>query len=178
MRIADKVAVGLVIIALGASPLPAQTIALPKADVDYDKAVDFGAFRNYRWKDTQERLPKLERHTAMVAAIERELARKGLTKATGGDADLLVQFHGRLEEHLRGSRRQSESWSGDLRTSVDIEKMAEGTVVIELYTAKPERRVWRGAISRALRASAVDEEAIRSAVAIILRGYPPKPAQP
>jgi uncharacterized protein DUF4136 len=165
-------------IMLAALPLPAQVLTLPKADVDYDHAVDFHAFRTYQWKDTQDRLPNPARHAAMVTAIERELERKGLTKTADGKPDVRVRFYASVEKHLRGASRQSEGpWNNELRTSVDIEKMAEGTLIVELYEASTDERVWRGTTTRVFRDSALDEDAIRSAVALVLRTYPP-PASP
>jgi hypothetical protein len=112
----------------------------------------------------------------MVAAIERELEKKGLRKSADAKADLLVRFYASLEKHWRGAGRQSEapwSGSGDLRTSVDLEKMAEGTLVIELSDASTDQRVWRGTTTRVFRSSSMDEETIRSAVSLVLRRYPP-----
>jgi len=98
-------------------------------------------------------------------------------KSSDGLADLRVRFYARLEKHLRGSSRQSSSpWNGDLRTSVDLEKMAEGTLVIELYTPKPDRRVWRGTLTKVARESSVDESSIRSAVALVCAPIPPAAA--
>src|SRR6185503_20021 len=90
-------------------PLGAQTLALPKAEVEYDHAVDFNSFHTYRWKDTQDRLPNPARHAAMVTAIERELEKKGLRKSADAKADLLVRFYASIEKHWRGAGRQSDT---------------------------------------------------------------------
>jgi len=156
----------------------AQDLRIPKADVQYDQAADFSAFHTYAWKDTQERLPNPTRHIAVVTAIERELEKKGLVKARDGAADVEVRFYATLDKHVSGSARQSETPAlgvSDLRITVDVEKMAEGTLVVELYEPKTDRRLWRGTTTRVLRESAIDEEAIRSAVALVLRSYPPSP---
>jgi hypothetical protein len=166
--------------AMSAGPALAQTFKLAKADVDYDHDVDFGAFHTFQWKEGQEPLPNPTRNMAMVAAIERELEKKGLTKVREGTADLRVRFYASLEKHLRGASRQSENpyMSGDLRTSVDIEKMSEGMLIIELYQGDTDRRVWRGSTTKVFRSGAMNEELIRSSVGLILRSYPPSPAPP
>ena len=89
-----------------------------------------------------------------------------------------MRFYASLEKHLRGTGRQSETpySTGDLRTSIDIEKMAEGTLVIELYQGDSENRVWRGTTTKVFRSGAMNEEMIRSVVSLILRGYPPAPS--
>jgi hypothetical protein len=159
---------------------PAQVLKLPKAEVDYDHDTDFTALRTFQWKEGQDPLPNPARNMAMVSAIERELEKKGLRKATEGKTDVRVRFYASLEKHLRGAARQSESpyTVSDLRTSVDIEKMSEGTLIIELYQGDTDRRIWRGTTTKVFRSAALDEEIIRSSVSLILRGYPPKPSPP
>jgi Domain of unknown function (DUF4136) len=166
-----------VVLALAARPSRAQEITQPKADVEYDHDVDFGSFHTFQWKDTQDRLPNPTRHTTMVTAVERELEKKGLKKAVEGTPDVRVRFYADIEKHLRGTGRQSEvpDASGDLRTSVDLEKLREGSLIIELYQGDTDRRIWRGTNTKAFRARKLDEEVIRSAVALVLRSYPPPP---
>jgi len=163
---------------LAAPPLRAQVLKLPKAVVDYDDRVDFKAFHTFQWKETQDRLPNPTRHMAMVTAIERELEKKGLTKPADGQGDLRVRFYASVDKKVRGTGRQETSWTGDLKTSVDFEKMSEGTLVIELYEAASEKRLWRGTTTSVFRPGSLDESAIRSAVALVLARYPPAPASP
>jgi hypothetical protein len=163
-----------------AASAAAQALKLPKAEVDYDHAVDFTAFHTFQWKEGQEPLPNPARNMSLVTAVERELAKKGLAKAAEGTADLRVRFYASLEKHLRGTGRQSETpyMAGDLRTSVDFEKMSEGMLIIELYRGDTSDRVWRGSTVKVFRSGAMNEELIRSAVSLILRSYPPSPASP
>lgn len=167
-------AAALFVINLAAWPSHGQEITLPKADVDYDHEVDFGSLHTFQWKQTQDRLPNPTRHMALVAAVERELEKKGLKKSEGSP-DVRVRFYADIEKHLRGTGRQEDSpyVGGDLRTSVDIEKIREGSLIIELYQGDTDRRIWRGANMKAFHARHLDEQVIRSAVALILRSYPP-----
>src|SRR5262245_8593675 len=180
MRDGRALKVGL-LVALGllAPPLRAQVMQLPKAVVDFDDRVDFKAFHTYRWKESQDRLPDAARHMAMVTAIERELEKKGLTKPPEGTSDLLVRFYASVDKKVRGTGRQeANSWNGDLRTSVDFSKMAEGTLIIELYEAGSEKRLWRGTTVQAFRPGSLTESDIRAAVALILNKSPPAPPSP
>ena len=163
------------VLVLAAWPVRGQDVTMPKAEVDYDHDVDFGSLRTFQWTGTQERLSKPEQHMAMVTAIERELEKKGLKKSAMGTPDVRVRFHADIEKRVRGTARQSESphSPGDLRTSVDLEKIREGSLVIELYQGDTERRLWRGVAAKAFRTRSMDEEVIRSAVALVLRSYPP-----
>ncbi len=173
-------AAGFCAAALMAAGVPAlaQALKLPKAEIDYDHGTDFTAFRTFQWKEGQDPLPNAAHNMALVTAIERELEKKGLKKATEGTADVRVRFYASLDKHLRGAGRQSESpyMVNDLRTSVDIEKMAEGTLIIELYRGDTDTRLWRGTTTKVFRSGALDEELIRSTVSLILRSYPPAPS--
>jgi hypothetical protein len=151
------------LLVLASAGLGAQTITLAKAEVDYDHAVDFGAFHSYQWKDTQDRLPNPIRHTTTVSAIERELEKKGLRKAAPGAApDLRVRFYASVDKHLQAASRQSEGvWSRDLRTSIDVSKVGEGTLIVELFDGKTGARLWRGSTTRAYQKATHDEGNIR-----------------
>jgi hypothetical protein len=172
-------AAGCALLVLASSTLAAQTIALPKADVDYDHAVDFAAFHSDQWKDTQDKLPNPIRHTTTVSAIERELEKKGLRKAAAGAApDVLVRFYASVDKHLQASSRQADGvWSRDLRTAIDVSKVGEGTLIVELFDGKTGARIWRGSTTRAYQKASHDEANIRSAVELILRSYPPTAAR-
>jgi hypothetical protein len=165
-------------IVIAASPLSAQVLKLPKAQVDYDREVDFQAFRKFQWRADQDRLEDPARHMAMVTAIERELEKKGLLKPLDGAADVRVRFFASVDKKVRGTGRQETSWSGDLRTSIDFEKMAEGTLIIELYDASDGKRIWRGTTTQVFRPGSLEESDIRAAVALVLRSYPPAPSAP
>lgn len=162
------------ILAMASAPARAQDLKLPKADVDYDHDADFATFHTFQWKPGQEPLSKPARNMSLVTAIERELEKKGLKKITEGTPDVRVRFYASLEKHIRGTARQSETpyTTGDLRTSVDFEKMTEGMLIVELYQGDTEKRLWRG--STTIRTGKMDEEVMRSAVSLILRSYPPR----
>src|SRR5262245_59653233 len=181
MRVRNVVTAGLCALlpALADPPLRAQVMKLPKATIDYDDRVDFKAFHTFRCKDTHEPLPDPACNMAMVTAIERELEKKGLTKPPEGNSDLLVRFYASVDKKVRGTGRQeANSWNGDLRTSVDFSKMAEGTLIIELYEAGSEKRLWRGTTVQAFRPGSLTESDIRAAVALILNKSPPAPPSP
>jgi hypothetical protein len=165
------------VLLVAAWPLRGQDVTMPKAEVDYDHDVDFGSFHTFQWSDSQDRMHNPTRHMAMVTAIERELEKKGLKKSVAGTPDVRVRFYADIEKHIRGTARQSDSpySPSDLRTSVDLEKMREGSLIIELYQGDTDRRLWRGTAAKAFRTRSLDEEVIRSAVALVLRSYPPPP---
>jgi Domain of unknown function (DUF4136) len=161
---------------LGAPPVRAQALAGTKAAVDYERAVDFETFHTFRWRRTQDRLADPARHVSVVTAIERELERKGLRRAPDEEADLDVRFYASVKKYVRGSARQStEPWGGDLRTSIDLVDVAECTLVIELYHAGTDHRIWRGRTTSFTRDPSHVESLIDSAVALIFRSYPPVP---
>ena len=49
-----------------ASAALAQTVTMPKVDLDYDKEVDFSAFKTYSWKDPLAAAKDPQMHTRII----------------------------------------------------------------------------------------------------------------
>ena len=75
------------------SPWRAASAQAQDVKYNYASGTDFAKFKTYRWID----LPAAEKPDPLVdqqirEAIDANLAKKGLTKATGETADLLVAY--------------------------------------------------------------------------------------
>ena len=90
-------------------------------------------------------------HTRIVWYVERELEKKGLKKATDATGDLLVRYYAKKREGLKGTSSQGQTTlpggAGQLTTSVDFQKVVEGTLLVELQRASDAKAVWRAASS-------------------------------
>jgi hypothetical protein len=155
----------------------AQTFQMPKVDLDYDKHVDFSAFRTYSWKDPIAAAKDPQMHTRIVWYVERGLEKKGLTKKPEGEGDLFVRYYARKKTGLKGTPSQDESYlpggAGHLTTSVDIRKVLEGTLILELQRASDGKTVWRaGSGYGSIDKKRIDAETA-SAVRLLLSKYPP-----
>jgi hypothetical protein len=165
-------------LALLLAPLaPAQTLKMPKVDLDYDKDVDFGAFKTYSWKDPAAAAKDPQMHTRIVWYVDRELEKKGLVKKPEGEGDLFVRYYAKGKEGLKGTPTQGESYlpggTGQLTTGVDFQRVLEGTLILELQRASDEKPVWRaGSEYGSIDKRRIDAETA-SAVRLLLSKYPP-----
>ena len=155
----------------------AQTITMPKVDLDYDKDVDFSAFKTYSWKDPIAAAKDPQMHTRIIWYVERELEKKGLTKKPEGEGDLFVRYYAKGRQGLKGTPSQNESHlagaAGQLTTSVDFSKVVEGTLLLELQRASDAKAVWRaGSGYGSIDKKRADAE-VASAVRLLLSKYPP-----
>ena len=166
------------LLALLAAPLaPAQTLKMPKVELDYDKDADFGAFKTYSWKDPAAAAKDPQMHTRIVWYVERELEKRGLVKKPEGEGDLFVRYYAKGKEGLKGTPTQGESYlpggAGQLTTGVDFRRVLEGTLILELQRGPDEKPVWRaGSEYGAIDKKRIDAETA-GAVRLLLSKYPP-----
>jgi hypothetical protein len=157
--------------------VPAQQIRMPKVELDFDKDVDFSAFRTYSWKDPAASAKDPQMHTRIVWYVERELEKKGLKKLPDGQGELFVRYYAKAHEGLKGTATQGESTlpggAGQLTTGVDFSKAIEGTLMLELQRASDEKPVWRaGTQGFSIDKKRIDAETA-SAVRLLVSKYPP-----
>jgi hypothetical protein len=155
----------------------AQALKMPKVELDYDKDVDFSAFKTYSWKDPVAAAKDPQMHTRIIWYVERELEKKGLTKQPEGKGDLFVRYYAKGKAGLKGTPSQGESYlpggAGQLTTSVDFRKVVEGTLILELQRASDEKPVWRaGSGWGSIDKKRIDAETA-SAVRLLFSKYPP-----
>jgi hypothetical protein len=172
--------VGVALVA-AAAPSPAQDMRLPKVELDYDPEADFASFRTYAWKDPARAARDPKAHTSIVWYVDAGLRKKGLEKVDA-DPDLYVRYYAKARTRLKGTPSQGESrlpgGTGQLSTSVDFSKVAEGTLILELQRGSDEKVVWRaGSDFASIDTKRLDAE-IRTAVGMLLAKYPPPEAAP
>ena len=156
---------------------PAQVLKMPKVELDFDKDVDFSAFKTYSWKDPAASAKDPQMHTRIVWYVERELEKKGLKKVPDGQGELFVRYYAKAHEGLKGTPTQGESYmpggAGQLTTGVDFSKAIEGTLMLELQRASDEKPVWRaGTQGFSIDKKRIDAETA-SAVRLLVSKYPP-----
>jgi hypothetical protein len=144
--------------------------------VDYDKAQDFSKYRTYGWVGTGN-LGNDLLEKRIVAAVDRGLAAKGLTKSD--KPDVLVAVQGRLSREVRitstgtgyGYRR------GMGMATATAKEIPVGTLILDLADGGDKDLVWRGTASSTIEASDSPEardKKIQAAVDKMLENYPPK----
>jgi len=162
------VALALVFAAVAAS---AQEIKL-----DYDKDIDFSKYKTFAWSVAQQPAKNPANHIRITKAVEETFKGKGLSKDATGTPDAYLMYTGRVGDKVKVTGRPGgASWEPtNLRTMVDLNKVREGTLVLEMYDARTKDIVWRGVASEVGVRDDAMEESIRAAVKKLLEGYPPK----
>ena len=185
---------------LAAAALVACSTAQPvSVSTDYDKATSFASYRTYDWYQAE---PTGERPAAagtydtfadrrIRAALERNLAAKGLTRATTAP-DLKVAYDITIKPEERpdptyafapGFGYGYSYWYGYRYNygfnrfgpgAVNTTQYNVGTVIIDLVDAKANELLWRGVGESVVDPGAVTETAINEIVDGILAKYPPK----
>jgi hypothetical protein len=127
-------------------------LALMPVSSHVEGGVDFVRYRTYDWAPadalplTDERLRENPFFVDDVhGAVDTELNRRGLVRATAERADLLVHYHAAVNERLEVATRPGrlrECAGDDCRPEVTTYEA--GTLVIDLVDASTHRLVWRG----------------------------------
>lgn len=167
-------------VALAATLGAAQTLQMPKVEIESDAKADFTAFKTFRWKDSQVPADNPVVHTSMTVYVERGLTAKGLTKKAEGDVDLFVRYYTAKDESVKGTgSQQSVPLAGNPTSSstrVDFSKQTSGLLILELYRASDMVLVWKGTtVSPNVDKKRLDTE-VATAVRRLMAKYPPKPA--
>src|SRR6516164_11025042 len=162
---------------------------------DFDKDKDFSKYKTYKWvpikgADQPDELTAKR----IMAAVDTELATKGLTKTDSDNADLLVGYQTAL-----GTEKQFTSYNtgwgygpGWGRGGYDYGGMATtttygststiyvGQLDLSIYDAAQKELVWRGAATKTLDPKAKPEKKqknITKAIEKLLKNFPPPPAK-
>jgi len=177
----------LVTLALAMVLAPALAFA-QKVSYDYDKTASFGGYKTYALKDgTKVGQPLID--DRIVAALEAELAAKGLTKSDASP-DLFVVYHVAFDKQKDISTYSSGhggygaygwgyggGWAGG-STTTQVRDILVGTLVVDMADAKKGQVIWRGMGVKEVDTQAKPEKrdkSINSAMTKIFKNYPPKP---
>jgi hypothetical protein len=165
--------------------LPAYAAA-QKTTYDFDKTAPFASFRTYSMKPGtptgQELIDK-----RLVAAIETQLAAKGLVKNDEAP-DVFVIYHMAFDKQQDISSYSSGpmyggygyGWGGGwgtTTTDVRVREILVGTLAIDMVDAKKKEVAWRGLGTKEINTTAKPDkrdENINKAVEKIFKNYPPK----
>ena len=168
-----------------------------KIKTQEDKTFNFAGLRTYAWKlegaaqikilqntgdDPQQISAALE--PVVVAAVDKELAKKGFTKVTSGEPDLFVDYYALIGPNI-SSQYQGQfvgaipEWGlPDFAMSTTSFKAYEqGSLIIDVISAKQQQIVWRVVGEAELdrqRAPAKRAQLISDAIVAMLKKFPPK----
>ena len=153
---------------------------------NFDKEADFSKYKTYKWVHLKD-VAQLDELTEkqLVAALDAELARKGLSKTEADTADLYVGYQVAIKEE-RQFTTYSTGWGygpgwragmGSTTTYGETSTIHIGELVMDMYDAGKHDLVWRGVATKTLDPKAKPEKRqknIEKAVAKLLKNYPPE----
>jgi hypothetical protein len=157
-----------------------------KTSAGYDPNANFSSYKTFAFDKPGARNPYV--NTMIVAAVERELTSRGLTKVSS-DPDLLVVYLAASGPNLQVAsvpfyQVVNPAYSGMVGgASMAMWDVTTGTLVIDLFDRKAERTVFRGSATDVLqRAASTDLAAdaklvskpINKGIAKIFKKYPVK----
>jgi hypothetical protein len=167
------------------SPAVAQDVRF-----NYDKSANFTSFRTYKWVDIKGATKLADLPERQVkAAVDAELARKGLTKSESGTADLYIGYQaavGQEKEYTSfdsgwgyGPGWYGGGWygGGGGMTTGQTSTIYIGQLALDMYASSPQTLVWRGVASKTLDPKAKPEKQQKNldkAVAKVLKNFPPQ----
>ena len=137
---------------IGLAATAAGCLALMPVSSHVERGLDFARYRTYDWAPA-DGLPRTDERLRanpffvddVHGAIDTELNRRGLVRATAERADLLVHYHAAVNERLEVTTRPGlfrDCLGDDCRSEVTTYEA--GTLVVDLVDASTQRLVWRG----------------------------------
>jgi len=176
----------------GLLPLSLLAMGAVAQDVRYnfDSAANFAAYKTYKWVEVKD-APRMDQLTdqQLRSAIEAELAKKGLTKTEGENADLFVALQVAIGQEKEFSSYSTDfgygaGWGrgwygggmGSTMTTGQTSTIYVGELGLDMYEAAKKQLVWRGKATKTLDPKAKPDKRqknIQKGVAKLLQNYPP-----
>ena len=159
---------------------------------NFDKNADFTKYRTYKWVAIKGSSPLNQLAEQQVeATIETALAKEGLVKATGDQADLLIGYQVTINQEKEFSSYSSDfgygpGWGrgwygyggmgGSTMTTGQTSTIHIGDVALDMYDPATKQLVWRGDVSKTLNMNAKPEKRLKNlqkGLDKLLKNYPP-----
>jgi hypothetical protein len=160
------------------APLAGCTKQL-KAHTDYVEGTDFSQYQTYRWITDDlvliqagagdPAIRTIENEQRIRAAVDRELAEKGLKKVDTEDAELGIAFTVGTKVHYK--IQGGGGMSLDIITS-DSAKVTQGTLTLYLFDRASQRQIWSAWTKKNLEPGTDPDTVIDEAVSVLLNELP------
>ncbi|MGB6193329.1 MAG: DUF4136 domain-containing protein [Terracidiphilus sp.] len=170
-------AVGLVLVGMTASA------AAQDVKINTMPGVDFSAFHTYKWVRVPDaKYPNQIADAEITDAVDKQLASKGLTKSTGEEADLYIDYQVSVQQEAQWNAYGTGGgyrWGGGMvtaqQTTINI-----GTLVLDMYNPHTKQLVWSGRATKTIDPGNNQEKMRKNldkAMAKLLKNFPPGAAQ-
>jgi hypothetical protein len=153
-------------------------------NVNFDNRADFNQFKTYKWVTIKDAL-QLDELTAdqLIATVDVELAKKGLTKSKTEKADLWVGYQiarpgqKQLSHFNIGASYGSATGAKSATAGATTTTVHSGQLVLDMYGSVQQQLLWRGVVSEAIDADAnpaKKQKHMDKAIEKLLKDFPPQ----
>ena len=156
---------------------------------NFDQEANFSSFKTYKWvviKGASQLSDLADRQ--VKAAVDAELAKKGLTKTDADTADLYIGYQAGVGQEKQYTSFDTgwgygPGWHGGWygggggMTTGTTSTIYIGQLALDMYASQPHKLVWRGVASKTIDTEAKPEKQqknLAKAVAKMLKKYPPE----
>jgi hypothetical protein len=149
-------------------------------DVKYNYAMgtDFSKYKTYKWVDVpNENHPDSLTDQQIKTSIETTLGTKGLSKATGDAADVLIAYQIAVDQERQWN---AVGGMGGLRFggmgTATSSTINIGTLVFDVFDAKVKQQIWTGHATKTVSPSnnpEKNQQNLQKAIGKLLKNYPP-----
>lgn len=169
-----KSLLAIVPLLLAAQMLTAQDVrsnAMPGAD--------FSKYHTYKWVAVAGATqPNQIVDAEIKQAVDAQLSAKGLTKATGDQADLYVGYQTAVSQQKQwNAYGEGGRWFGGGMATVNSQTIDVGTLVVDMYDPATKQLVWTGQATKTMDPSnnqQKNEKNLDKAMAKLFKTFPPK----
>jgi hypothetical protein len=177
----------MILILLAAGSVIAQDVRY-----NFDKSASFANYKTYKWVALKG---AAELDTLMdgqiKAAMDSQLALKGLRRVEGETADLFIGYQAAIAQEKQFTSYSSDwgygpgwgraGWYGGgggmSTTTGQTSTIYVGQLAVDMYDATKQNLVWRGLVSKTLDAKAKPEKQqknLNKALTKLFKNYPPQ----
>jgi hypothetical protein len=153
----------------------------------FDSDIDFGAYHSYAWVADDAAwansvfLKNPELPGMIGTAVDRQLAAKGFGKTSADAANFLMAMSASVQDVTVISKHRYQGWSHgynrsaltNVNTATQLDKMSEGTLILEIIDTASEGVVWQSHAAGVISRRHELEKAVEAAVARMLEAFPP-----
>jgi hypothetical protein len=182
-------ALSILLFVAGAGSVAAQDVRY-----NFDKTANFAMFKTYKWVVIKgaDQLSDLG-DKQLKAAVDAELAKKGLSPTESDSADLFVGYQAGIQKEKEytsfdtgygyGPGWYGGGWyggGGGGMTTGSTSTIYIGQLALDMYTSSPKALVFRSVASKTLDTEAKPEKVqknLTKAITKMLKDYPPKVKQ-
>lgn len=151
---------------------------------NFDKSTDFSKFKTYKWVPIKgAAFPDELIDKNIKAAVDAQLAAKGLTKTDAESADLFIGYQGAVGEEKEltayntGWGAGPGWWRAGGVSTAQTSTIYIGQIAIDMYDSANKTLVWRGIVSKTIDPDAKPdkrEKNLNKAMTKLFKNYPPK----